>query len=128
MKSFDNLGFFTMPSAHTSTISRDLIRELNIFSGQLCLHSFEEYNNICAFLGLHLETIGDGDLAHIDSDGGFMRWERRQELGLYASPFRSNPVNFVRRLLVCRRKGQDYLVSHMGQLLRKILLEENDFN
>lgn len=129
MKSFDNMEFFTISSARSSIISRDLVRELNIFSGQLCLHSFDEYNRVCAaYLGLHLETVGDGDLVHIDSDGGFMRWQRRQQLGLYACPFRNNPVNFVRRLLVCRRKGQDYLVSHMGWLLRKILLEEKDFN
>ncbi|KAF8537441.1 hypothetical protein BDD12DRAFT_887667 [Trichophaea hybrida] len=128
MKPFDSMEFFTLSSAPSCIVGRDLVRELNIFSGQLCFSSFDEYKSVCAFLALYLGTVRDDDLKHIHNDGGYMSWEWRQTLGLNVSPFRSNPVNFVKRLLVCRRKGQDYLGSHMGQLLRKILLKEKDFN
>ncbi|KAF8247333.1 hypothetical protein K440DRAFT_682629, partial [Wilcoxina mikolae CBS 423.85] len=100
MKSLDCMEFFTLSSAPSCTVGRDLVRELNIFSGQLCLSSFDEYKSVCAFLALYLGTVRDDDLEHIENDGGYMSWEWRQTLGLNVSPFRSNPVNFVKRLLL----------------------------
>jgi hypothetical protein len=78
---------------------------------------------MCEFLGLTRELGGEDE--GVDSVRGFIRWERRQEAGvLLESPFRSSPVPFLKRVLVFRRKGDDFLESHVGRMLRAQLLGE----
>jgi len=127
MTSFEKLDFLSISAAPPGPPNGFLIRELNIFAGQLCLTNRREYERVCAFLGLYLETAGDDDEGEIDSNGGFMSWERRMELGIGGSPFRRNPVSFVQAVLKLRRKGEGYLETHMGKLLRAIQLHEEDF-
>lgn len=127
MTSFEKLDFLSISAAPPGTPNGFLIRELNIFAGQLCLTNRREYERVCAFLGLYLEAAEDDDEGEIDSNGGFMSWERRMELGIGGSPFRRNPVSFVQAVLKLRRKGGGYLETHMGKLLRAIQLHEEDF-
>jgi len=131
MRTLELMDFCAIPPAPTlevttTTTTTSIVRELNIFAGQLYLRDFAEYKNVCGLLGLHIGgDVGD----HVyEGSAGFMSWERREELGISGSPFRANPVNLVRYLLVLRGKGFDYLGTQMGRLLRgELLFEDRDF-
>jgi hypothetical protein len=77
---------------------------------------------------LHLGKVRDEDKGYIDSEGGFMSWERRRSLGIKGSSFKQNPVSHIKSVIFFRRKGQEYLETHMGKLLRGIPLLEKDFS
>jgi hypothetical protein len=130
MKTFESMNFISIPPVpcNSMKLTKGGVIELNIFAGQLCLNSYDEYQKVCKFLGLHLGSVEKGDEGHIDSKGGFMSWERRQELGIQDSPFEQNPVSRIKSFIMFRRKGQDYLETHMGKLLRGIPLLEKDFS
>jgi len=130
MKTFEDMNFISIPPVpcNPMELMKDGIIELNIFAGQLCLNSYAEYENVCKFLGLHLGSVEKGDEGHIDSEGGFMSWGRRQILGIQDSPFKQNPVSRIKSFIMFRRKGQDYLETHMGKLLRGVPLLEKDFS
>ncbi|KAF8533563.1 hypothetical protein BDD12DRAFT_898540 [Trichophaea hybrida] len=127
MTSFEKLDFFSISSAPPSPLNRFLIRELNILAGQLYLANRREYKLVCGFFGLCLDSVEDDDEGQIDSNGGFISWERRMELGIGGSSFKSNPVSFAQAILKLRRKGEGYLETHMGKLLRAVRLHEEDF-
>lgn len=104
-----------------------LIDELNIFSGQLYLQNYDAYRKLCEFLGLYLEELPSGSTISIHSDG-FVEKSSREILGMKSSsPFSKSPVPFLRRLMAFRRQGQDYLATHLGQILHGRLLTEKDF-
>jgi len=130
MKTFESMNFISIPPAPCNSMEFMMggVIELNIFAGQLCLNSYDEYKKVCKFLGLHLGSVDNGDEGHIDSEGGFMSWKRRQELNIQDSPFEKNPVSRIKSFIMFRRKGQDYLETHMGKLLRGIPLFEEDFS
>jgi hypothetical protein len=122
----ESLSFSAMPRRK---LDDDVLRTLNLLAGQLCLSDLKkEYMGLCAFLGLYLENVSDDDKDHIDTEGGFMSAIRRQELGREGSPFEKNPVGFVKEVMKFRRKGQDYLETHMGKLLSAVPLTERDFD
>jgi len=142
MRTFEDLRFYSIPNhpstnhnvvglfQHLEITQRQFcINELNIYAGQLCLRNYTEYEGICAFLGLYLgRVLRDGDQGHVDSEGGFVSLDGRKKLGMHASsPFRDSPVMVVRALMTLRRKRQDYMETHMGRLLRGILLTEEAF-
>ncbi|KAF8545391.1 hypothetical protein BDD12DRAFT_919880 [Trichophaea hybrida] len=128
MKTFESMDVISVPSIPCNSTGTDLTIELNIFAGQLCLSSYEQYKKVCSFLGLYLGSVGDEDEGHIDSEGGFMSPARRRELGNSSSPFEKNPVGCIKSFIMFRRKGQDYLETHMGKLLRGVPLLEKDFS
>ncbi|KAF8251192.1 hypothetical protein K440DRAFT_596393 [Wilcoxina mikolae CBS 423.85] len=135
MKTFESMDVISIPPVPCNSNGTDLdlmgtngAIELNIFAGQLCLSSYEQYKNVCSFLGLHLGSVGDEDEGYIDSEGGFMSPARRRELGISSSPFEQNPVSRIKSFIMFRRKGQDYLETHMGKLLRGVQLFEKDFS
>lgn len=121
-QTFEHLDFVNIPPGRRQDLSSCRI-ELGIFAGQLCLDGQKSYQEVCDFLGLYPGTVDDDDREHVDSRGGFMARGRRQELGLHFSPFEQNPVMFVKALMGLRRKGQGYLETHMGKLLRGIEVE-----
>jgi len=130
MKTFESMNFISIPPVPCNSMEFMMggVIELNIFAGQLCLNSYDEYKKVCKFLGLHLGSVENGDEGHIDSEGGFMSWGRRQILGIQDSPFKQNPVSRIKSFIMFRRKGQDYLETHMGKLLRGVPLLEKDFS
>jgi hypothetical protein len=119
------LSFLCLPSntSDRGRFSHDLAVLLGLFSGQLTFRDYNSYTKMCEFLGLTRELGGEDE--GVDNVSGFVSWERRQETGvLRESPFRSSPVPFLKRVLVFRRKGDDFLESHVGRMLRAQLLEE----
>jgi hypothetical protein len=116
----DTLGLYTLgrPFSSGSTL-RTLIVQLNLFAGQLYLASFNEYVELCQYLGLAWSVARDGEMVRAD---GFIvptvgRW------GL-----KDSPVNFLRVLLTkVRRDCEGMEKTHLGKVLDGALLEQSDF-
>ena len=81
-------------------------------------------------LGLYLKELPE-DLDEYSSTigvTGFVRGpEARAALGLQAAQFSDNPVEFLKRFIGLRRKGQGFLPTHLGQVLHARELYEMDF-
>lgn len=130
MKTFEDLSFCPIGPAldALAQIPISLVDQLNIFAGQLYLADYAAYERLCGFLGLYLKEIPPGQIISINSDGFVGKSYIRTALGMGLSPFSKSPVLFLRQLIDCRRKGQTYLATHMGQMLHGRLLTEEDFN
>ena len=104
--------------------------ELNLFAGQLYFQSVDAYEGTCGMLGLYLKEPPE-DLDEYSSTigvTGFVRgFEVRAALGLQAAQFSDTPVEFVKKLIGLRRKGQGFLPTHLGQVLHARELYETDF-
>ncbi|KAH5731245.1 hypothetical protein HBI17_217790 [Parastagonospora nodorum] len=118
--SLDKLELYNIGHAFTpGEVSRSLTVQLNLFAGSLYLRSFEEYTELCDFLGLlrckpvkGQQVYADG---YIDPPSG--HW------GL-----RMSPVPFLRTLLMkIRREGEGVEKTHLGKILNGVRLEEADF-
>lgn len=100
-------------------ITRSMIFQLNLFAGSLYLRSFDEYNELCDFLGLLRSEPSEGQLVFAD---GFLE-PPTGKWGL-----RSSPVPFLRTLLMkIRREGDGVEKTHLGKVLSGIKLERIDF-
>jgi hypothetical protein len=102
-----------------SQVPRSLTIQLNLFTGSLYLRSFEEYAEMCDFLGLLRCKPVEGQQVDVDGfiDPPVGKW------GLKASP-----VLFLRTLLMkIRREGEGVEKTHMGKILNGVRLEEADF-
>ena len=105
-----------------------VINELNLFASQLYFQSMDAYEETCGMLGLYLKELPEdlGEYSSTIGVTGFVRGpEARAALGLHATQFSDNPVEFVKKLIGLRRKGQGFLPTHLGQVLHK--LYEMDF-
>ncbi|RDW89094.1 hypothetical protein BP6252_01126 [Coleophoma cylindrospora] len=122
----EHLKFCAIPSLPQSwEPPQNLVMQLNIFSGQLYLRSYAEYTALCKFLGLISRVQGD-DTSHKIGADGFVLPNGRS--GDYADcQFSKSPVELVRGLVSIRRKGQDFIASHMGRILNGEMLKPEDF-
>lgn len=129
MKAFDDLKFHCIPSLpQTWTIPNPLmISQLNLFAGQLYLHSNERYFQLCAFLGIYTGSQIAGVPITTQSDG-FVRPVHRQGVLLPECPFTESPIPFLKELIGLRRKGNTYLPTHIGKVIHGRLLTEDDFS
>lgn len=116
----DALDLYTFGREFSSeTIPRSLIVQLNLFAGQLYLRSFDEYIEMCQYLGLAFSATKNGEVVRAD---GFVvpavgKW------GL-----KDSPVNFLKVLLTkVRRDCEGVEKTHLGKVLEGALLEMNDF-
>lgn len=128
MQSFlEDLSSWTIsPAPHS--LPDPLVDELNIFAGQLYLKDDNAYQGLCGFLGLYLGELPADKAVKIHSDG-FVEPGSRIDLEMVTrSPFLESPVVFLRRLMGFRRKDQDYLATHLGQILHGRLLTAQDFD
>lgn len=118
--SLDQLLLYNVGHEYTSTsVSRSLTMQLNLFAGSLYLRSHAEYNELCDFLGLlwtskaklGQKVCADG---FIEPPAG--KWGLKQ-----------SPVPFLRALLMkIRREGEGVEKTHLGKLLNGMRLEEAD--
>ncbi|KAK4466142.1 hypothetical protein QBC42DRAFT_330868, partial [Cladorrhinum samala] len=140
-------GFMTMEDLTTFTVPkvdrgwaapRELVMQLNLFAGQLCLRSYREYARLCRYLGLRYrddaDADGDGDVEM--RDAGLPRgswapdgWVGRAGGSEFAGcPFDFNPVPFLRVLYKRIRGGcLDIERTHMGRILAGEVLTMEDF-
>jgi hypothetical protein len=113
----DSLDLFTEGATFDSVIPRHLIIQLNLFAGQLYLGSFNEYKEVCEFLGLAWNVQEDG--TEIQSDGFIVSGGQ--------STFTQSPVKFLRLLMAkIRRNGRAIDKTHIGRILEGALLEKSD--
>ncbi|RDW94330.1 hypothetical protein BP5796_00093 [Coleophoma crateriformis] len=122
----EHLRFCAIPSVPPSwEPPQNLVMQLNIFSGQLYLRSYAEYTALCKFLGLISHVQGD-DTSHKIAADGFVLPNGRS--GGYADcQFSKSPIELVRGLISIRRKGQEFITSHMGRILNGEMLKPEDF-
>lgn len=132
MRTFEDLKFCTVPSVESVpdagwSAPKSLVDQLNIFSGQLFLQDYETYERLGNFLGLYLKD----HVSHVEGDvpetDGFVGSDQtRIALGMKPTLFTKSPVPFLRKLMNCRRKGQNFAATHMGQVLQGKILTKND--
>ncbi|KAJ7751933.1 hypothetical protein DFH07DRAFT_524387 [Mycena maculata] len=131
MRSFEDLLFYTIPTSRSVPAwrwSTNEIAQLNIFAGQLYLKDFHEYKRLCTILGLYVddEVSGDGSPVKYESDG-FVKPAHRRGAMVEDCLFAESPLSAIKDLVGWRRKGLNYMPTHMGRLLHAGLLQEGDF-
>ena len=126
-RKLDDLSFCAIPCLPTSWRAPPIVRQLNIFSGQLYIKDFEEYIALCCFLGLSYKAP-EGQM-NIAADGFVTPSSRAlsSAVMLRHSPFMRSPVEFLRRILEMRRKGHSFAMSHLGMILNGELISEGNF-
>ncbi|KAL1895128.1 hypothetical protein Cpir12675_003400 [Ceratocystis pirilliformis] len=107
----------------TKDVAPHLIRELNLFAGQIYMSSFDEYLAICNYLGLTTEPTREGEDIAID---GFINRDMQGRVG-GGSLFFKSPVPFFQRVMSLRRGNARILHSHMGAVLSTRILTQRDF-
>lgn len=120
----DNLMLYTAPPTNTSClkIPLQLKIQLNLFAGQLYISSFEEYQEICKFLGVAYYTAPES--LTIAADGFILAAED----GKFEAKFSKSPLKFLKVLMSqIRKDGQEIDKTHLGRLLDGKLLGEDDF-
>ena len=104
---FDTLNFYTYPSLPKAwRASTWLVRDLGIFAGRLYFDFDDQYDAVCAVLGLSQEPSSSE--------------ERKIE------PFSPSPLPFMQEWLAIRRKGQDFSRTMMGELCRGRRVKRED--
>jgi hypothetical protein len=128
MRSLDDLKFFCIPPLPSSWVlpRTPVSLQLNLWAGQLYLPDYQEYLQLCGFLGIYTKEIRSvGDIP-IQLDG-FIRPEHRENAPRSGCPFTESPVPFLKGLIGLRRKGMGFMSTHMGKILYARPLTEDDF-
>ena len=130
MISFDDLTFYCVPPLPTTWMapSTNLVQQLNLFAGQLYLLDYDEYQQLCTFLGLYSRKQQAADNAQIQSDG-FVKPKHRQGTlaHLQVCQFQRSPLPTLKDLVGHRRKGMNYASTHIGKVFHARLLTMEDF-
>lgn len=111
---------------HQSSPKAESLTVLNLFAGSLCFQSYQEYQNLCEFLGL----VGGRTVLQpgvIVSSDGFVDPASRELLGWGECVFANSPMPLIRALLSIRRKGCDWDRTDMGHLVDAMVLKAEDF-
>ena len=121
----DSLDLHTVPARPEKLIlPRSLVVQLNLFAGQLYLSTFQEYVDVCDFLGLMWKTAGEGCI--VAPDGFIIR--ESVDMATSRPKFAFSPVKFMKLLMTkIRRNCEGIEKTHMGAILDARLLRESDF-
>ena len=79
------------------SLNSDIRRQLNLFAGQVYFNNYKDYKKLCKDLGTRL------------------------------NPSVEQTRSFVKAWIAIRRKGQDYLQSHVGQMVSGRAIKEEAF-
>jgi hypothetical protein len=103
----DRLDLYTVPEALRDAlhIPRSLIIQLNLFAGQLYLGSYEEYLEVCNFLGVAWEPVGSEGVT-VAADG-FILQKGGHDKGKPTSTFRHSPIKFLKVLMSQIRRNDE---------------------
>ncbi|KAH7924415.1 hypothetical protein BV22DRAFT_1013332 [Leucogyrophana mollusca] len=125
MRSCDNLRLHSIPPLPEPWSPPELlIPQLNLFAGQLYLNNYQTYVQLCRFLGVYARDIERED--EMVGPNGFIAPERRPQAAAM-SPFQESPVPPLKELIAMRRKGMEFLRTHLGGVLQGRLLGPEDF-
>ncbi|GIZ43566.1 hypothetical protein CKM354_000678700 [Cercospora kikuchii] len=123
----DRLDFHTVPVQSRPIVPRSLAIQLNLFAGQLYISSYEDYLEICKFLGLSTRAVTE-DMAgwQQDATGFILRDDEGRRGG--ESGLEKSPVNFMKVLMAkIRKNGESIAKTQMGELLEGKLFQRSDF-
>ncbi|KAK4543620.1 hypothetical protein LTR36_005265 [Oleoguttula mirabilis] len=124
-RSLDHLDFFSVPHQPTPpTVHSRLVVQLNLFAGQLYMNNYQDFKDLCAYLGLATETAAEG--WEIAADG-FILSDDQGKVGGAGSRLTKSPVKFLQTLMTIRRDGEGVSKTDMGALLEGRLLRAEDF-
>jgi hypothetical protein len=127
MKSCDDLRLYITPSISARWIPDDaLIRQLNVFAGQLYFPHQRAYVKLCRLLGIYTADLKYQGTFEIQSDG-FIKPEHRPRAANSLNTFQQSPIPMLKALFSIRRKGMGYLSTHIGKLLDARWLTVEDF-
>jgi hypothetical protein len=127
MRSVDNLELYTISGARRPfEHSPDLVRDLNLFAGQLYLKNLACYQDLCAFLGLAPGIQGQRPPGLQVGCDGFLGPDAQKLVGIH-SPFVTSPLEFLKVFVGIRRKGQDHTATHLGKVISAKTLREEVF-
>ncbi|OJJ65727.1 hypothetical protein ASPBRDRAFT_79658 [Aspergillus brasiliensis CBS 101740] len=119
----DRLDLYTIPknlSTRPLRVPESLRIQLNLFAGQLYISSYNEYCEICRFLGVAF-TAAPGGLA-VAADGFIVE---NQQAG---AKFTQSPLRFLKVFMSqIRKDGQEIDKTHLGKILDGKLLLMADF-
>ncbi|KAH7922509.1 hypothetical protein BV22DRAFT_1131369 [Leucogyrophana mollusca] len=122
MRSCDDLRLHSIPPLPGAWSPPELlIPQLNLFAGQLYLPNYPTYLELCRFLGVYARDLEHED-EMVDSDG-FIAPQRRPQAAAM-SPFQESPVPSLKGLIAMRRKGMEFLRTHLGRVLQGRLLTD----
>jgi hypothetical protein len=115
----DKLNLYSIPTSSRKIEIPTAVRvQLNLFAGQLYISSYEEYQEICDFLGVASVPTRDGLIVAPD---GFITAGNKQPR------FAQSPLKFFKLLISqIRNDGQEINKTHVGKLLDGKLLGRGD--
>ncbi|KAI1076026.1 hypothetical protein F5B20DRAFT_594387 [Whalleya microplaca] len=126
-RALDSLDLYVEPERfrlQPRKMPRNLIVELNLFAGQLYLSSYDEYVEVCKFLGLTHGRAREGEVIGTD---GFILRDHAGNVGGESGLERS-PVEFFKLFFTkIRRNGGNIDKTHMGRILDNEILTPEDF-
>lgn len=128
MEGFESLTRYSVPTLPRFSPPGKLIHQLNLLSGQLFFPDEDTYRSLCSLLALDIsDNVNAGEGSGIDATCGFVAPSSRSRHGMADSPFTENPIPLIRSIANARRKGKPYYNTHLGKLVRGILLRKDDF-
>lgn len=123
-RALDGLDLYAVPARGKLVLPRHLVVQLNLFAGQLYLRSFQEYVEVCMFLGLAWETAKEGCV--VAADGFIVKNGTSSKTS--KSAFNDSPVKFLKVLMTkIRRNCAGVDKTHMGRIFDGRLLRPSDF-
>jgi hypothetical protein len=118
--SLDDLSIFTLPRSTAGwKAPHHLIAQLDLFAGQLWLNTHRHYIDMCRFLGLSYEVVGQGK---VQVDGFEGKTEENPDCG-----FSKSPVAFL-KVIMGLRADSGVARTDIGRMLGGEILTRTDFD
>ncbi|THU77112.1 hypothetical protein K435DRAFT_703135, partial [Dendrothele bispora CBS 962.96] len=92
-----------------------LVTQLNIFAGQLYLHNWETYEQLCTFLGLYLSDSKTISTVRYENDG-FIKPEHQSKEMNELCTFKSSLLSELKELFGMRQKENEYAITQWAGL------------
>ncbi|OKL58449.1 hypothetical protein UA08_06149 [Talaromyces atroroseus] len=120
--SLDELNLYPVSKNVTTFHIPTVLRiQLNLFAGQLYISSYDEYRQMCDFLGVLSTKTPSGYV--VAADGFVMAMDKPS-----TTSFTKSPLKCLRTLISQMRKdGQEIGKTHVGKILDGKLLYPSDF-
>lgn len=122
LRSLDELNLYSVSDTVTTIHLPPVLKlQLNLFAGQLYLSSYDEYRQLCDFLGILSTKTPSGYVVAAD---GFIIATNKTS----TTTFTKSPLKCLRTLISQMRKdGQEVGKTHVGKILDGKLLYPSDF-
>ncbi|KAK3360569.1 hypothetical protein B0T25DRAFT_629629 [Lasiosphaeria hispida] len=87
---------------------------LNLFAGALYVRGYQQYVEVCRFLGVPCEALT-------------IEGEEIEDVPPSPTEFKKDPLPFFRELMMIRRDGRDITTTDMGHILAGVPIEKKIF-